>query len=248
MSGRGSRGGGWGAAGILVAVFGAGGLAGAAVMEIMHDTPETPAATSETPDRRSGRSTFGQSERFMHVVKRHLDLTEEQETEIMGILERNEREARDLFNGIRPQLEAGVNQTRAQIREALTDAQRTKFDKMISDERGRRRRGPPRGERPPPSDERGDDATRRPVPPDAQGARRGPGAPPGADMTPLLRPGAPADRVPGDDPPEKRDRLERELGGDVAPTGEEPSAASPREPEAPEATERGDRLGPVLKA
>ncbi len=143
------------AAVILVAVFAAGGLSGAAVMELAHGDP--PPVEQERRDGRDGREgsrgRYGQSERFLGFLNTRLELSEEQQASIRSILVRNEKDARELWNGIRADLEAGVERTRAEIREVLTPEQVEKFDAILTEERGRRRgSGPPgpSGMRPPP--------------------------------------------------------------------------------------------------
>ncbi len=175
------------AAAILVAVFAAGGLSGAAVMELVHEDPAP--VERERRDGREGRDgnrgRFGQSEGFLRFMNARLELSDEQQASIRAILIRNEKDARELWNGIRADLEAGIEQTRNEIREVLTPEQIERFDAILSEERGRRRGGAPRGSdgppgvRPPPDGPQGgapidggegetregDADTRRPRPP-----------------------------------------------------------------------------------
>ena len=146
----------WIAAGILVAVFGAGALAGAAVIELQHpdrsverdadaldgreDRGRRDARDGE--NRRRERPTrSGQSDRFVRFLKGRLDLTEDQERHIREVLVRNEQTAHELYESIRPSLEAGVEQAREEIRSILDEGQLERFNKFMSDERRRRRRG-----------------------------------------------------------------------------------------------------------
>lgn len=133
---------GWRAAGILFTVFAAGGLAGAATVEIFHE--EAPVQRNQRGGRGgppSASTRFGDSDRFVHFLKSRLEITEQQEEDIREILTRSEEEAGSLYESIRPRLESGVEETRAQIRDVLTAEQLERFDAVLSEERGRRRRG-----------------------------------------------------------------------------------------------------------
>jgi len=134
--------GGWRAAGILFAVFGAGSLAGAAVMEVMHDEPE---AETTSRGERGGSpeapSRFGDSDRFVHYLQSRIQISEEQSAEIREILDRNGEESSALYESIRPELESGVAEARKQIRDVLTEEQVSRFDSLMTEERSRRRRG-----------------------------------------------------------------------------------------------------------
>jgi len=198
--------GGWRAAGILFAVFGAGSLAGAAVVEVLHE--ELPAQVNQ----RGGRggppeapTRFGDSDRFVHFLKSRLDLTEQQSEAIREILVRNGEEAGSLYESIRPRLEAGVEEARDQIRDVLTPEQLERFDAVLSEERGRRRRGRERRPDGPPGPG-----------PKPDGSSRGPRDVPAADGR---APAVPQSERPGDRSHDHRGTGTDEAG-DATPTGQ----------------------------
>ncbi|MCP3982501.1 MAG: hypothetical protein GY716_24635 [bacterium] len=81
---------------------------------------------------REGRGPF-----HVERLKRHLDLTAEQEDEIRRIVDASREEADALMREVRPQLHEQMDRTRTEIRGVLTPEQLESFDQLR--ERHRRR-------------------------------------------------------------------------------------------------------------
>lgn len=63
-------------------------------------------------------------------LDRHLDLTDEQRTQIEAILERRHSRINSLWSEVRPHVRREIEQTNQEIARVLTPEQRARFEKM----------------------------------------------------------------------------------------------------------------------
>ncbi|UCC84897.1 MAG: hypothetical protein JSW46_08255 [Gemmatimonadota bacterium] len=119
---------------LLIAVFLVGGAAGAAVDRMLVGDREV------SSDRR-GRSGGDRDRRrsYLDWLADELALSEEQRTEVHGILERHREQVEEHWRDMRPKYEELQQQARDEIRAALTEEQAAAYDALL--ERHRQRRG-----------------------------------------------------------------------------------------------------------
>lgn len=110
---------------VVLAAFATGVLAGIAIDRRLH-RPPAPAFMVDA---------------MLHRLDRRLDLTDEQREKIEQIIERRHERMTELFAHVRPQMDAEIAATNAEIERVLTPEQREKFQKM------RMRLGPRHGGR-----------------------------------------------------------------------------------------------------
>ncbi len=146
----------WSAAGLLIAVFLAGGLSALGVERIvdrMSGPEDSPQVENRWEGRRPGRGgppggrpPFAELARmeFSDRLAQRLGLTEEQRETLEGIMERRRVLASNLMEELGPRLRAQMDSMEVEIREVLTDDQREAFDRFRNAEMERFRRGPPR--------------------------------------------------------------------------------------------------------
>ncbi|MGD8699019.1 MAG: hypothetical protein PVJ43_06995 [Gemmatimonadales bacterium] len=120
--------------GLLLGAFLIGGVVGAVV-----DRSIAPNASGETGDsRRSGDRD--RRERYLDWLAAELSLSEQQRDEVAVIIERNREEVAALWKQTRPAFEELKQRLRSEVREVLTDEQRTAYEGLIAAERDRHRR------------------------------------------------------------------------------------------------------------
>jgi hypothetical protein len=125
---------------LLVSVFLVGGAAGAAVDRLLIGDREV---SSGQRGRSGGDRDRGRS--YLDWLAAQLELSEEQKTEVQGILERHREQVSDLWREWRPKYEELQEQARAEIRTTLTDEQAAAYDALLERQRQRRERGDDRG-------------------------------------------------------------------------------------------------------
>lgn len=108
--------------GLLAATFLAGALAGAAV-------DRTLSASSDQPDRDRSRDR-GRS----YIIDR-IEMSEEQRSEIDGILERRSERMRAIWHEVQPRMDAVTDSARSEIMEVLTPDQRAEYERRLQDRR-----------------------------------------------------------------------------------------------------------------
>ena len=115
---------------LLIATFIAGALAGAAVIRVV---------SAEGPDgeRFEHRARFGGPRGFVldDQLADEIGLSAEQRTQVRAILERRDREAKEMWGSFQPRLHEFGNAVRGEIHEVLTPAQRERFDSAIDQRR-----------------------------------------------------------------------------------------------------------------
>jgi Spy/CpxP family protein refolding chaperone len=99
---------------VILATFAAGVLAGVAIDRRMHRNPPPPFMV----------------EAMLHRLDRRLDLTDQQRDTIEQIIQRRHARMSRLFAHVRPQMDAEIAATNAEIERVLTPEQREKFQKM----------------------------------------------------------------------------------------------------------------------
>jgi Spy/CpxP family protein refolding chaperone len=122
---------------VLVFVFALGCVTGAALDLLYHGRV------------RAGRAAAGgrdPQERF-EAMRRDLNLTDEQATQIRAILDETRNEYRQLRTEMRPRFEEPRLKARARIRALLTPAQQQKFDATVAQQDSRREEEEQRHER-----------------------------------------------------------------------------------------------------
>lgn len=118
---------------LLVAVFLVGGAAGAGVDRMLVGARQE----SSTEHTRSG----GDRDRrrsYLDWLAAELTLTDEQRTQVQGILERSREHASVLWREYRPRYQELQEQARAEIRALLTEEQVTAYDALLERQRQRR--------------------------------------------------------------------------------------------------------------
>lgn len=101
------------------------------------------ASRSERREMRGRRERGNDFER----MRRDLDLSEQQATEINAILEQTRNEYRALRTEVRPRYDALRQNSRARIRAVLTPEQQQRFDAQAAERDARHNEGRGRGER-----------------------------------------------------------------------------------------------------
>lgn len=123
---------------LLVLTFIAGGLAGVAVERVRAMRAARPAFDVALPPGAFPRPwREGQLPPFFA----QLDLTEQQRTEILAILEETRPEAQDIMGEMFPRLRAVMESANGRIREILTAEQAAQLDSLMQSRRARYRRG-----------------------------------------------------------------------------------------------------------
>lgn len=125
----------WKPLAVLAAVFLFGGVAGAAVGRI------TALRDLETTFR--GPPGAARAQFRLQAMRRHLDLTDAQLSELETILSEAETEQDKLLAECRPGLDALRDRTDARVKSVLTPEQRAQLEKF--DAMRKRHPGPPRG-------------------------------------------------------------------------------------------------------
>lgn len=87
------------------------------------------ASVYETMDNHASKRT--RRLRTSDIVKQ-IDMSEEQRTQLNHVLENGRKRFIELNKSIRPEISKIRQDTRSQIREILTDAQRAKFDNLVA--------------------------------------------------------------------------------------------------------------------
>ncbi|NIN72704.1 MAG: hypothetical protein GTO46_12440 [Gemmatimonadetes bacterium] len=120
---------------LLVAVFLVGGAAGAAVDRML-------VGEREVSSGQRGRSGGDRDRRrsYLDWLADELTLSEEQRTEVQGILERHREQVSDLWKEWRPRYDELQEQVRADIRGVLTEEQAASYDALLERQRQRRER------------------------------------------------------------------------------------------------------------
>jgi hypothetical protein len=120
---------------LLVAVFMLGGVAGAAVDRIL-------VGDREVSSGQRGRSGGDRDRRrsYLDWLGAQLELSDEQKTEVQGILERHQEQMSDLWREWRPRYEELQEQARAEIRGVLSEEQAAAYDALLERQRQRRER------------------------------------------------------------------------------------------------------------
>ena len=114
---------------LIFTVFIVGVLTGAVLMDVY----ETRVFSSDDREERRGRFLDGVD------YAEYLQLTQEQDVEITGILESVSESFRELREQAGPQYQRIRDEARSDIRELLTEPQREFYDAWIEDERQRTR-------------------------------------------------------------------------------------------------------------
>ncbi len=123
---------------LLALAFVAGGLAGVAVERIRAVRAARPAFdVALPPGGFPGRWGEGQLPPFFA----QLDLTEQQRTEILVILQETQPEAQEIMGEMFPRLRAVMESAHSRIRELLTAEQAAQLDSLMESRRGRYMRG-----------------------------------------------------------------------------------------------------------
>ena len=97
-----------------------------------------PATSAEV--RTGGGRHREHGQRMLEHLRERLELTETQAAELEKVLERNHETARRFWSESREGYEAIRQQFRRDIRALLTEEQREKFDAMVAEYEGERRR------------------------------------------------------------------------------------------------------------
>lgn len=123
---------------LLIAVFLLGGAAGAAVDRML-------VGDREVSSGQRGRSGGDRDRRRSYVdwLADELQLSEEQRTEVQGILERHREQVEEHWREMRPKYEELQQQARADIRAVLTEEQAAAYDALLERQRQRRERDDP---------------------------------------------------------------------------------------------------------
>jgi Spy/CpxP family protein refolding chaperone len=100
-------------------------------------TPDAPRDTLRPPGRQGpggDRTTPGQhgpdGGRYLDVMARHLELTDDQRASVEEIVRAQEARMQEIARDTRPRMRAVAEDTRASIDSVLTDEQRTRFREM----------------------------------------------------------------------------------------------------------------------
>jgi Spy/CpxP family protein refolding chaperone len=101
-------------------------------------------ASSNGPQERRGHRDRGS---VFEQMKRDLNLTDQQATEIRAIIEQSREQYRALRNEDRPRYDAVRSDARARIRALLTPEQQQRFDAKIAEKDARREDGNKRRDR-----------------------------------------------------------------------------------------------------
>jgi Spy/CpxP family protein refolding chaperone len=117
---------------VVVGVFLLGGVTGAAL-----DSLYRLRVSGDARHERGGR----RGDDVFEKMKRDLNLTEQQGTEIRAIIDQSREEYRALRNEISPRYDAVRQNARARIRERLTPEQQQRFDAEIAERDARRGEG-----------------------------------------------------------------------------------------------------------
>jgi hypothetical protein len=120
---------------LLVAVFLVGGAAGAAVDRML-------VGDREVSSGQRGRSGGDRDRRrsYLDWLADELALSEEQRTEVHGILERHREQVSNLWKEWRPRYDELQEQARVEIRGVLTEEQAAAYDALLERQRQRRER------------------------------------------------------------------------------------------------------------
>jgi Spy/CpxP family protein refolding chaperone len=116
---------------VLVGVFILGGVTGAS-LDSLYRTRERHDDVRQGGDRRGGRDNM-----FEHM-RRDLNLSEQQATEIRAILDQTRNDYRALRTEVRPRYDAVRQQARTRIRALLTPEQQKLFDARAAERDARR--------------------------------------------------------------------------------------------------------------
>lgn len=118
---------------LLIAVLFLGGAAGAVV-------DRTLMGSHACTDREAGRAQGGQKHQsYLARLSAELDLTEEQQGRLETIVERHRETYSALWREIRPQFDTIQANLRREIRDALNDEQRAKYDELLKNQAEHRR-------------------------------------------------------------------------------------------------------------
>ncbi|HEV2383104.1 MAG TPA: hypothetical protein VG206_25330 [Terriglobia bacterium] len=74
---------------------------------------------------------------FVHDLTRQLKLSEQQASQVTGIMDDSRKKYDELHSQVRPQFEALRDETDSQIRQVLTPDQVSKFDELVRQWRAR---------------------------------------------------------------------------------------------------------------
>jgi hypothetical protein len=110
-----------------------GGVAGAAVDRVLVGG-SAEAATSRRGSDRDRRSSY------LDHLSAELQLTEDQRSQVQVIVEQHREQVSALWREMRPRFEELKGQVHAEIRELLTEEQRTAYEALL-DKEARRRHG-----------------------------------------------------------------------------------------------------------
>lgn len=114
---------------VLLGVFILGGVTGASLDSLYR--------TRGRSDSRQGRDRRGREDMFEHM-RRDLNLSEQQATEIRAILDQTRNDYRALRTEVRPRYDAVRQQARTRIRALLTPEQQKLFDARAAERDARR--------------------------------------------------------------------------------------------------------------
>jgi Spy/CpxP family protein refolding chaperone len=84
-------------------------------------------------------------EQIVSRLDKRLDLTDEQEEQVRGIVHQTHEEIQALRDQLRPQTEALIEKAQARISGLLTPAQRKEYERMIAERKERIKKRPPHG-------------------------------------------------------------------------------------------------------
>ncbi|HEX8459115.1 MAG TPA: hypothetical protein VF656_17615 [Pyrinomonadaceae bacterium] len=121
---------------VLVGVFLLGGVTGASLDSLYRVRKDR----DKRSDHRGGGRGGNREERIFESMRRDLNLTEQQATDIRAILEQTRNEYRTLRTEVRPRYDAVRQTARTRIRALLTPEQQKLFDARAA-ERDARRNG-----------------------------------------------------------------------------------------------------------
>ena len=119
---------------VVVGVFVLGCVTGASLDSLYR----MKAGNNERQERGGGRR---HKENIFEDMKRDLNLTDQQATEVRAIIEQSREEYRALRNEQRPRHDAVRSAARARIRALLTPEQQQRFDAKIAERDARREEG-----------------------------------------------------------------------------------------------------------
>jgi hypothetical protein len=122
---------------LLVAVLLLGGVAGAAVDRILVGNRSV---SSGQRGRSGDRDDRGRRGSYLDWLSARLELSDEQRSEVQGILERHREQVSGLWSEMRPRYEELQQQARAEIRGVLTDQQAAAYDALLQKQRERHER------------------------------------------------------------------------------------------------------------